>query len=192
MGRDKAHVEVGGVAMATRLAGLLASICEDVVLVGGNPPEGAQGRRVSDPEPAVREPHATNNSEPTRSSLRGLVGALEATTAERVLVVATDTPLLSLDLLLALAAWPAHDAVVVQDAGGRIHPLCGIYHREIVLPHARERLAAGNLVLRALLDAVDTQVFGGSDLAAVDPDGTALMNINTPEELERARALLAQ
>lgn len=187
MGRDKAHVEVGGVAMATRLAGLLASIVEDVVLVGGNPPEDAPGRRVSDPEPADEVA-----VEQGRSSLRGLVGALDATSADRVLVVATDTPLLSADLLLALTAFPAHDAVVVEDADGRIHPLCGIYRREVVLPLAHENLAAGNLVLRALLDAVDTKVFGGTDLAAVDPDGTALMNINTPEELERARALLAQ
>lgn len=183
MGRDKAHIEIGGVAMATRLAELLSSMCEDVILVGGNPPEEAPGRRVSDPE---------IEGEQERSSLRGIVGALEAAQAERVLVVATDTPLLTGDLLLALIAFPSHDAVVVEDASGRLHPLCGVYTREAVLPLARQRLAAGDLMLRSLLGAVDTQVLGGADLAAVDPQGMALTNINTPEELERARTSLAE
>ena len=186
MGRDKAHIEIGGVPMATGLARLLNSMFEDVVLVGGNPPEDAPGRRVSDPEVTGGAANAT------RSSLRGLTGALEAVNAERVLVIATDSPLLTADLLLALTAHPAHDAVVVEDASGWLHPLCAIYKREAVLPKARERLAAGDFKLRGLLDAVDTQAFGGADLAAVDPDGTALTNINTPEELERVRALLAQ
>ena len=79
MGRDKAHIEMGGVAMATRLAELLSSMCEDVILVGGNPPEEAPGRRVSDPE---------MEGEQERSSLRGIVGALEAARAERVLLAA--------------------------------------------------------------------------------------------------------
>ena len=183
MGRDKAHIEIGGVAMATRLAELLSSICEDVILVGGNPPEAAPGRRFSDPEiEGLQE----------RSSLRGIVGALEAAQAERVLVVATDTPLLTGDVLLALLAFPSHDAVVVEDARGRLHPLCGVYVREAVLPLARQSLAAGDLRLRSLLGAVDTQVLSGADLAAVDPQGMALTNINTPEELERARVSFAK
>ena len=38
-GRDKARAEVGGIAMATRLARLLDDLFEEVVLVGGDPPD---------------------------------------------------------------------------------------------------------------------------------------------------------
>lgn len=176
MGADKAWLELSGLAVATRLARLLASLFADVTLVGGDPPPDAEGRRVADPEGP-------------RCALRGLVGALAAARAPRVLVLATDLPLVTPELLLALVAWPEADAVVPRDATG-LHPLCALYARERVLPLAREHLAAGRLALHGLLDAVDVSTLGAADLARVDPDGHALTNVNTPEDLERVRDLL--
>ena len=175
MGSDKAALAIGGVASATRVARCLALLCEDVVLVGGNPPPDAPGRRAPD-------------GEGPRSALRGLVAALEATRAERVLVVATDLPFVTPDLLLALVAWPEADAVVPRTADG-IHPLCALYRRESALAAARRHLAEERLALSALLGALATRYLEGDDLRAVDPDGTALLNVNTPEDLARATAL---
>ena len=56
---------------------------------------------------------------------------------------------------------------------------------------ARRRLAGDALALRGLLDALDTRFLEGDALRAVDPDGTALTNVNTPEEAARAEPLLA-
>jgi len=97
MGRDKSRLEIGGVANATRLARLLGGLFEELLLVGGDPPDDAPGRCVPDPEGPV-------------CALRGLVAALEAARAPRVLVVATDLPLLTADLVLALVAWPESPA----------------------------------------------------------------------------------
>ena len=177
MGRDKARLPVGGVAGATRVARLLAGLFADVLLVGGEAPPDAPGRRVPD-EPGPRCP------------LRGLVSALAAARAPRVLVVATDLPLLSPDLLLALVAWPAAAAVVPRTPDGP-HPLCALYARDAVLPVARAELAAGRLSLAAVLAAVETSWLDGEALRLVDPRGTALFNANHPEDLARAEALLA-
>ena len=177
MGRDKAHVELDGVPAATRLSQLLGDLFEDVLIVGGDPPASARGRRVAD-------------AEGPQCALRGIASALAAAEAERVLVLATDLPLVTPDLLLALVAWPEADAVVPRAADGR-HPLCALYRREPVLRVANERLAAGRLQLRGLLDAVDSAYLEAADLACVDPDGAALTNVNTPEDLERARAARA-
>jgi molybdopterin-guanine dinucleotide biosynthesis protein A len=177
MGSDKASLAIGGVASATRVARCLALLCEDVVLVGGNPPPDAPGRRAPD-------------GDGPRSALRGVVAALEATRAERVLVVATDLPFVTPDLLLALVAWPEADVVVPRTADG-IHPLCALYRRESALAAARRNLAAERLALSALLDALATRYLEGDDLCAVDPDGTALLNVNTPEDLARVQRLLA-
>jgi len=171
MGRDKAHVELDGVPVATRLSHLLADLFEDVLIVGGDPPASARGRRVADPEGP-------------QCALRGIAGALAAAECERVLVLATDLPLMTPDLLLALVAWPEADAVVPRGADGR-HPLCALYRREPVLRAANERLADGRLQLRGLLDAVDSAYLEAADLAHVDPDGAALTNVNTPEDLAR-------
>ena len=52
---------------------------------------------------------------------------------------------------------------------------------------ARRRLAAGELALVGLLEEVRVSYLEGPDLRAVDPDGSALFNVNTPEEFERLR-----
>jgi molybdopterin-guanine dinucleotide biosynthesis protein A len=169
MGRDKAHLEVGGVAGATRAARLLESLFEEVLLVGGNPPADAPGRRVPDGAgPAC--------------ALRGLVAALAAAAAPRVLVVATDLPRLGEDLPLALVAWPEADAVVPRTSRGP-QPLCALYARDAVLPVARARLASGELALHGLLAALRTAYLEPADLARLDPQGTALFNLNTPDDL---------
>jgi molybdopterin-guanine dinucleotide biosynthesis protein A len=118
------------------------------------------------------------------------VSALEASDAPRVLVVATDLPLLTADLVLALVAWPEADAVVPRSADGA-HPLCALYARDAVRPLARANFAEGRLELSALLAAIETAWFEGPDLALVDPDGLALFDANRPEDLARAEALLA-
>jgi molybdopterin-guanine dinucleotide biosynthesis protein A len=176
MGRDKAAVAVGGVPLALRLARLLDDLFEDVLLVGGAPPPDAPGR----PVPDVEGP---------RCALRGLVAALEAARAPRVLVLATDLVGLTPDLLLALLALPEADAVVPETRGG-LEPLCALYRRDTVLPVARESLAAGRLAVRELFDAIELRRLSGADLAAVDPTGVALLNANTPEELAHAEARL--
>ena len=176
MGRDKAHLPLEGVAAATRLASMLGDLFEEVLLVGGDSPPDAPGRTVPDPEGP-------------RSALRGLVGALEAASAERVLVVATDLMTLSTPLLLALLAFPEADAVVPR-SGARVHPLCALYRREPVRSLARQRLADGELALMGLLEEVRVSYLDGSDLRAVDPDGSALFNVTTPNEFEQLRKRL--
>jgi molybdopterin-guanine dinucleotide biosynthesis protein A len=110
------------------------------------------------------------------------VGALAATTSERVVVVATDLPFLSEELLLALTAWPERDAVVPCDADGD-HPLCAIYHTARCLPIAREQLAAGRLSLRELLAVLGVERVTMAQLGLEDLGSTPFTNINTPEDL---------
>jgi len=176
LGRDKARVRLAGVAAATRMASRLARIFEEVLLVGGEPPDDTPGRRVPDPPgPAC--------------ALRGVLGALEAARGERVLVVATDLPLISDALLLALVAWPEADAVVPRAREGR-HALCALLSRERVRPIAERRLAAGELALHGLFGEVGTAWLEGEDLARLDPDGLALTNLNTPDDLARVQRRL--
>ena len=60
-----------------------------------------------------------------------------------------------------------------------------------MLAAAAARLAREELALHALLDAIETRAFTGDALAAVDPTGRALENLNTPEDVARAERHLA-
>lgn len=177
MGRDKAHVVLGGLPIVERVARALSPACETLYLVGGDPPETTRGHRIPDPPGP-------------RCALRGLVAALDASRAEHVLVLATDLPLVRTPLLRVLARAPEADAVVPRDAGG-LHPLCARYRREPVLALARRRLETQRLSLQGLLEALEVRFLEGRDLRAADPDGSALLNVNAPEDLRRAAQLLA-
>jgi molybdopterin-guanine dinucleotide biosynthesis protein A len=176
LGRDKTRIPLAGVPAATLLASRLARIFAEVLLVGGDPPDDTPGRRVADPPgPAC--------------ALRGLLGALQAASGERVLVLATDLPLVSDALLLALVAWPEADAVVPRAQEGA-HALCALLSRERVRPVAERRLAAGELALHGLFREVGTSWLEGEALARLDPEGLALSNLNTPEDLARVERRL--
>jgi molybdopterin-guanine dinucleotide biosynthesis protein A len=171
LGQDKSRVLLAGTPAGTRLAQRLARLFEEVWLVGGDPPSDAPGCRVPDPPgPAC--------------ALRGIVGALAAARGERVLVLATDLPLVSDALLLALVASPGADAIVPRTREGQ-HALCALFLRERVLPVARKRLVAGDLALRGLFGEIDTRWLEGPDLARLDPHGMALANLNTSADLVR-------
>ncbi len=173
MGRDKARLELAGEPLALRTARLLATVCDRIWLVGGDPPPGTPGRI----RPDVPGP---------RSALRGLVSALATSTASRVLVLATDMPFVERPLLERLLEPSAGAARIPRTRDGA-HPLCGVYRRERVLPVARARLSAGELSLQQLLAVIDVDWLEGTELASVDRLGRALTNVNTPEQWRRAR-----
>lgn len=143
-------------------ATLLAGVFEETWLVGGVPSASLPGRRVAEP---AGPPDA----------LRGLAGALAAAEAERVLVVSADRPGPTLDLVLALTAWPEQEAVVVEDPRGA--PLgCAIYRRESVLRSVQERLVGSEASLEELhaalgAERVSTRMLGlaeGGPLVSTD------------------------
>jgi len=174
MGSDKAQLEWQGNAWATRTARLLDRLFDETLLVGGAPAPDAPGRRITDlPGPTC--------------ALLGVATALEAASNERVLVVATDLPLLEADLLLALTAWPEADAVVPVDPHGE-QPLCAIYGREACLPVAHARLEANQLALRGWLDELETSRVSLSELGFDFEGATLLTNVNTPQELANLEA----
>ena len=175
MGNDKAQRLFGGIASAARTSRLLATLFEDVMLVGGAAPADAIGRRIED----VAGP---------RCALRGIVAALEASHAERVLIVATDLPLLTPTLLLALVAWPVAD-VVLPRRGVHIEPLCALWSRARAAACARTQLEAGRLALHEVVAQLDARYLEAGDLQIADPDSTALANANTPEAWSHLESL---
>jgi len=176
MGSDKAWLAWDGEPAATRAARLLAGHCREVLLVGGAAPPGTPGRRIPDPPGP-------------RCALRGLVGALAAAHHAHVLVLAVDLPLVTPALLRALAPHAGDEAVVPRGARGP-EPLCALYRREAALAPARAALATGRLSLRTLLARLRVRWLGPETLAALDPSGRALWNVNTPEARAQARAWL--
>jgi molybdopterin-guanine dinucleotide biosynthesis protein A len=100
----------------------------------------------------------------------GVAAALRLAGREVVVVLPTDMPLVTADLLRALAdAVESHDAAVPQTGA-----LPGAY-RQSALPVLERRIAAGDLALHGALGELRTRV--------VELDEAALRNVNEPGEL---------
>lgn len=118
-----------------------------------------------------------------RHPLVGIVHALERARGRPVLVCALDLPLVSEDLVraLATASRGAAPAVVVR-ADGRVHPTLGCYAAASLEP-LRAALRVGQRPLRDTVAELRPR-----ELEVADAE--ALFNVNTPEELLEAGELL--
>ncbi len=179
MGRDKLTLQVGDQTILARARETVATVCGETILVGGS--EGGSGngaRRVPDRRPEIAGP------------LAGIEAGLATARYPLVFVAAGDMPFLSVALIEhllvrlkppTLAAVPFH--------GGRPHPLCAAYHRDL-LPEVSAALDHRVRAVREFLAGLESVEYVEELGGFGDPD-LMLMNVNAPEDLERARALVA-
>ena len=105
-----------------------------------------------------------------RAPIVGLVAALRHAETDVCVVLPTDMPLVSVDLLRRLAdEVEGFDAAVPQSG-----PLPGAY-RKAALPALEQRVAAGELALYRALAELAVRV--------VETDDEELRNVNTPADL---------
>ncbi len=124
---------------------------------------------------------------PGAGALGGLYTALIYAPTECVIVLACDMPFVTGPLLRHLAEHCGHaDVVIPRDARGR-HPLCAAYARRVA-PHLRACIDTGDVRVGAALDGLVVHEVGPATLAALDPTGRLLRNVNTPEDYAAACA----
>jgi molybdenum cofactor guanylyltransferase len=123
-------------------------------------------------------------------SLGGIYSGLSAATDEFALAVATDMPFLSLPLLRWMLAQP-RDYDVLLPVSDRPEPLHAVYGRACLEP-LRRRLEAGQLRISDFLAEVRVREVPAEVSRRFDPEGLTFFNVNTPDDLQRARAILAQ
>lgn len=179
MGRNKALLELDGQALVSRVAGTLARLTDEVVIVAN---DAGPYRFLGLP--------VVPDVQPGYGPLMGLYSGLRAARGELVMAVAVDMPFLSSDLLKTLVALtPGYD-VVIPRAYDRLHPLCAVYRRATCLPAIERAISRGQRRLIAFHPDVRVREVDEATLRQIDPDLRSLMNVNTPEELAIARALL--
>lgn len=124
-----------------------------------------------------------------RSSLTGLHTGLFYTTTPYAFFAACDTPFLKKEMVQTVlnAIEPNLDIVVPRTELG-FEPLCAAYSRLCLKP-VQAQLEKKQLQIQRLYKSMRTLKIPETALRKIDPDLISFFNVNTPEDLERARQI---
>jgi molybdopterin-guanine dinucleotide biosynthesis protein A len=178
LGQDKALVEIAGRTLVERVVDVLRSVVDEIVLVTPSPERLAWLglSAVGDVYPGV-------------GTLGGLHAGLSAIGSPYGLVVGCDMPLLKRGLLAYMISQIGDAEVIMPRVGRFYEPLHAIYARSI-LSTLEARILAGQRRIRQACDGLRTRYVLEDEIARYDPEHLSFYNVNTPQELERARAVL--
>lgn len=177
MGQDKAQLRLGSESMLERLAARLSEASSSVTLVGN--PQRYAGHRL----PNVPDIHEK------WGALGGIHAALSAAKTAWIIVVACDLPFVTRELLERLKSFAEDsiDSIVPIQPDGRPQPVCALYRRETCLPEIERLISAGEHTPRALLTNVRTRYVQFTELSDLPGAENFFLNLNTPEDFERAK-----
>lgn len=175
MGREKALLEFEGATLLARAVAVLGEVTPEVFLVGAREEWAAFGKVVED---VYRG----------RGPLGGIHAALRASRAEWNLVLAVDLPFVTAPLLRFLleTARASQAVVTVPRVSGGFQPLCAVYRREFGAL-AQQALEAGENKVDRLFAMTTARVVEEEELARFTFTAGMFDNLNTPDDLERAR-----
>jgi molybdopterin-guanine dinucleotide biosynthesis protein A len=180
LGKDKSQLVLGRQTLLARSITAMATLTDDVIVAAGKPAHlGKLGpaRVVGDVIVGC-------------GALSGLHAGLQAARHDYALVVACDMPFLNLRLLryMAIIA-PGYDAVVPLWRN-EAEPLHAIYARTC-LPAIESFLQRGGGRIVEFYSQVNVRYLEPDEIALFDPQGVSFLNVNTPQDWERAKALEA-
>ena len=179
-GEPKALMDVGGKRIVERVVDALAAVVDDLLVVTNTPERYAF---LQLPMVADRYPDG--------GALGGIFTGLSAARGDAAFTVACDMPFLHPAIIRLVIERAGEGDVVIPRVGGQYETMHALYAKSC-LPHIEARLRAGQLKIVGFFDAVRVTEVDAATVAAHRAPALAFMNVNTPDELARARTLAAE
>lgn len=177
MGTEKARLSLGGLTFVERIAGALRTVAPRLSVVSGRPESFDSGL------PVVADRHRDCGA------LGGLHAALSACRAPWAAIVSCDLPFVTGELFRRLGEFcnEETDAVAPLQTDGRPQPLCALYSPARCLRRVERLLQEGERRPRVLLRQVRTRWIAPTELIDLGGHELFFLNVNTPEDYNRAR-----
>jgi len=176
-GQPKALMELGGRRIIERVVAALAGVVDDLLLVTNTPERYAYLGLALVPDVY-----------PDHGSLGGIYSGLKAASGDAAFTVACDMPFLNSAVVRLVVERAALGDVVIPRVGAQLETLHAAYQKTC-LPHMEAQLLAGRLKIVGFFDRVRVLEIPEAEVARLADPALVFMNVNTPDELERARAL---
>ena len=177
-GAPKALLELGGRRLIERVVDVVGEVVDDVLIVTNTP----DLYRFLD-LPMVPDVFADHGS------LGGIYSGLAAAPGDAAFTVACDMPFLHAAVARLVVGRAGEADVVIPRADDQLQTLHAVYGKGC-LPHMEARLRAGRLKIVGFFDDVRVLEVSEAEVMRHADPALVFMNLNTPEELERARAMI--
>jgi molybdopterin-guanine dinucleotide biosynthesis protein A len=186
MGSDKSQLMFGTQTGVEHIAAALRVLTPKIRLVGARDQGNSAGLQNV---PDTRE---------RWGALGGIQAALATCQSEWAVIVACDLPLVTPELFARLWQFARQsdgetfDAIVPIQPDDRPQPLCAIYRRKSCSAATKRLISEGEHKPRALLIKVRTRWVNFGELSDLPGAESFFLNVNTPNDYERAKEILAQ
>lgn len=178
-GQPKALLELGGRRLIERVLDAVTPVVDDVLIVT-NTPDLYRYLGLA----------MIADAWPEHGSLGGIFTGLAAAAGEAAFTVACDMPFLHPEVARLVVARAGEGDVVIPRVGEQLETLHALYAKTC-LPAMQARLRAGRLKIVGFFEDVRVVEVDEAAVARHRAPAIVFMNVNTPEELARARALAA-
>jgi molybdopterin-guanine dinucleotide biosynthesis protein A len=178
-GLPKALIQLGGKPIIERIVDVLGQVLPDLLIVTNTPDLYAYLGLPMVPDVF-----------PDHGSLGGIYSGLKAARGD-AFTVACDMPFLHPEVVRLVASRAGVADVVIPKGGDQLETLHALYAKAC-LPHMEALLAAKRFKIVGFFDRVRVCEIPEAEVARYRDPAICFMNVNTPEELARAREILTQ
>jgi molybdopterin-guanine dinucleotide biosynthesis protein A len=183
LGQNKALQVIQGKSLIQWVADRLTTFSREIIIVT------AHGEAI--PCSSTVRIRTVADIHPGKGSLVGIYSGLVASSSARAIVVGCDMPFLSIGLLDYMTQVSSTFDIVIPRIRDKLEPLCALYSK-ICLAPIKELLEQNELKISRLLSTVKVKYVGKEDVDTFDPEHLSFFNVNSRDDLEKARALAAQ
>jgi molybdopterin-guanine dinucleotide biosynthesis protein A len=178
-GAAKALLELGGKRIIERVVDAVGAVLDDLLVVTNTPERYAFLGLPMVPD-----------AFPDGGALGGIYSGLQAAGGDAAFNVACDMPFLHPAIVRMVVERAGEGDVVIPRTGAQLETMHALYGKRCLAP-METRLRAGQLKIVGFFADVRVVELDAAVVAQYRAPDVAFMNVNTPEELARARALVA-
>lgn len=182
MGFDKRFLKLGGETLMRRALSVYERLFTEILIVVAEPV----------PELAGIGHQVVTDLIPNCATLGGLYTGLSLARNPRVFAAACDMPFLNPVVIGHLLEFCDNDVVMPKLATG-LQPMHAVYSKAC-LPYFERMMANYDLSIHAVIghDALRVQLVAEEVIRTFDPQLLSFLNLNTPEDAELARHIMAE
>jgi molybdopterin-guanine dinucleotide biosynthesis protein A len=182
LGHDKILEKVGNSSLLEQVISRIDSLSKEIIIVTAK--ERTFSQLTGNPKLKF-----VSDIYPGKGSLGGIYTGLVASNTHYNLVIAADMPFLNQSLLRFMLEVSDGFDFVLPRIGSFYEPLHAVYSKNCISP-METLIKKGRKVIIELFDYVKVKYIEAVDIDKFDPQHLSFFNINTKDDLERARQII--